>query len=678
MSAKIQRWTSKHRVASILLLALLLATAALTARQVGRAITQPAPGTAVDQPQSAAVRLAAPVPPAAATFIQRTSSPYGNVLLTVQLTQAELDAKKLDGTSDFVTIGDASAPVLLRDDGQGGDTAAGDGIFTGVAAIDEAELTARDQSDRNAISANQGAPVPTFSGRVSGASASPAPFDLTGFNAGRAVRFEPPVTYLTTATSSFSGGTVPPVPSHIQNGLVAKAVVLGTNQFQDRVLMIRDINVVQDPTRTYNPCTDTGNSSGVWTFNHLITEMANQAATGVDAPTFAEDWLKNWTVVQTINTHPVPARGAMTTQILNNWPRINGKLDLTKSPLRLLAIDPRIDLRTTTTGAGGYAGNAGGNFLDAGEARFIFGFVANANSPNCAPRPFSVIFEFRVHKCSCEGVRDWAKAWKNLNNFVPGSATYNALLENLTEQFVKANSNPARPNGSSIGQVRSNEIALAAPWELREFQLPQFPFSAKLFESTANDTAIDTFNNTVTFKNWVLGLNPAAPARVPLIFQTLNFQGSNPQMPSPAFFWNAPGLVVGDNPKRFTASLDACNGCHARETGTVFVHVDPSTPLNNPATLSGFLTGITVNDPAFAGITHDFDDLARREIDIMQVAGMTCAKLQPINVAVVKASLISVGKLPPDIFGGDPPLPPDLLVSVGVSDLRRNVVPQVH
>lgn len=30
---------------------------------------------------------------------------------------------------------------------------------------------------------------------------------------------------------------------------------------------------------------------------------------------------------------------------------------------------------------------------------------------------------------------------------------------------------PARPNGSSISQVRSNEIALSFPWELREFGL---------------------------------------------------------------------------------------------------------------------------------------------------------------------------------------------------------------
>jgi hypothetical protein len=674
MSEKLQKWTRKHRVASLLLLALVLATAALTARQVGRATPQPA-GAAVDQPQTLAQRLVAPVPPPVSVFIQRTNSPYGNILLTVTLSQADLDAKRLDGTSEFVTIGEPSEPVLLRDDGQGGDQAAGDGVFTGIAAIDETELTARSQGDQSQISANQGAAVPTFSGRVATGTTAAAGFDLAGLNAGRAVRFDPAIAYVH-APSAVGTGKVTAAASH--DTLFAKGFVAGTNVFQDRVLMIRDLGVVQDPTRTYDPCTDTGNSSGVWTFNHLITEMANQNASGIDPADFAENWLKNWTVNQTINGHVVPLRGNMTTLILNNWPRrTDGKLDLTKSPLRLLSIDPRVDLRTTTSGGGGYSGSSSGNFLDAGEARFVFGFVANANSPSCAPRPFSVIFEFRVHKCNCEGVRDWAKLWINLFNFVPGSATYNTRLENITEQFVKANSNPARPNGSAIGQVRGNEIALASPWELREFQLSQFPFAATLNEKTVNDTAIDSFNNTATFKNWVVGLNVAAPARVPLIFQTLNFEGSNPQMPSPGFFWNAPGLVAANNNQRFTASLNSCNGCHARETNTAFVHVNPSTPINTPAALSLFLTGETVNDPVF-GNPRDFDDLARREVDIQQVAALTCAKLQPANVGAVKASLLATGHLPADIFGGDPVLPPELLVSVGVSDLKRNVIPQVH
>ena len=46
--------------------------------------------------------------------------------------------------------------------------------------------------------------------------------------------------------------------------------------------MIRDPAVVTDPTRTWDPCTNAGNANGVWTFNHLMTQMANQPRSGID------------------------------------------------------------------------------------------------------------------------------------------------------------------------------------------------------------------------------------------------------------------------------------------------------------------------------------------------------------------------------------------------------------
>src|SRR6185295_14757022 len=111
--------------------------------------------------------------------------------------------------------------------------------------------------------------------------------------------------------------------------------VPGTNQFQDRVLMIRDVGVVTDPTRTVEPCTLAGNPNGVWTFNHLLTEMANPAASGIDPGDFVLNWLQNWLANKNgvINGDPtLPARAVMTS-IINQWPKQpNGKLDLTKAP----------------------------------------------------------------------------------------------------------------------------------------------------------------------------------------------------------------------------------------------------------------------------------------------------------------------------------------------------------
>ncbi|MEA2695396.1 MAG: hypothetical protein QOJ16_4783, partial [Acidobacteriota bacterium] len=374
----VERWTRKHRVATLILLILFLVTAGLVASQ-GR-VAIPVAEQAVDQPETPAQQVSAPVPQPAAVFIQRTSSAYGNVYVTVQLTPAEVSGKQADGTAEFITIGNPEAPVILRDDGGGGDAAAGDGIYTGLATVDDAQLSARGQNDQSALSANGSAPVPVFTGRVAVGTAAPSGFDLAGFNAGRSVRFDPAVVYLQpesleTGTSTGSGTVSGLASSHGLRNVTAASVTLGTNHFQDSVLMIRDLAVVQDNTRTYNPCTDGGNRSGVWTFNHLITEMANQRGSGLDPAQFAEDWLKTWLTSPSINGHTVPARSAMQTVILNNWPRINGKLDLGHSPLRLLAIDPRIDLRTTTNGGGGYNANTSGNFLDAGEARFVFGFV---------------------------------------------------------------------------------------------------------------------------------------------------------------------------------------------------------------------------------------------------------------------------------------------------------------
>jgi hypothetical protein len=449
--------------------------------------------------------------------------------------------------------------------------------------------------------------------------------------------------------------------------------------------MITDVGVVQDPARTFDPCTG-GNPNGVWTFKHLITEMAHQSTSGIDPAVFAEQWLQHWLSNQTINTFTVNARPNMSF-ILNNWPRkSDGTLDLDKSPLRLLAIVSRLDLAAVRGGGSGY-GTRTGDFLDGGEARFIFGFL-----DQCNPLPFSVIFEFRVPKCHCLEVRSWARQWISLANYTLGSSAYNARLERITEQFVRADAAPTRPNGSAIGQVRTDEIFLAGPWELREFQLDQRFFSF-LHEKTTADTPHDSFNGGPGFADWVRnGVIPGLPnnvPKVPLIFSPHgNFLGANPQEPTALFHWDAPSLDICGNllerQGRFTASLNSCNGCHSGETGTPFVQVDPSTPLGTPAFLSGFLTGINVNDPAMVARgcptvdVHHFDDLDRRELDIRRKARMSCFHAHPIKASLVRASLADTGKLPPDLFGPEPPKLPENQVPVTFDPLIGNFIIQVH
>lgn len=653
-------------------------------------------------------------------FIQKTADfpDRGNVRVEIQLS-AEAAATKAAEGENFITLGTEEAQIIARDDGRGGDSTAGDGIFTTVAFVDDAQMQERADEDRLTLSAMSTNEEVVFDGRLIVGTRSVSAFDVDGFLAGRRVELSTAVVKVdedTTTTEEPVDGTT------ALSSIRAASHVSGTNVFQDRVLMIRDLGVVTDPLRTYNPCDGTGNPGGVWTFNHLMTEMANEPASGIDPSLFVENWLTTW--IQnpgpTINSFTVSTRNQMQV-ILDQWRQQSGggKLDLDKSPLRLLAIDPRIDLRTTTGGGGGYGANVSGNFLDAGEARFIFGFVAppewgssgGSSYPatndlgfvggvpikgfkGCVALPFTVILEYRVPKCDCFDVRGWARQWIALRNHIPGTTAYNSRLERLTEQFARRNADPRRPNGSAIGQVRTNEVALPqdAPiqdvvWELREFQLTQKPFSL-LEETTTADTPHDSFNGSNLLFQWIQTVGASAqPLSVPLFFQGQNFLGANPQVPEAnianiTFHWNSPlADPVADNAARFQVSVSSCNGCHRGDTGTPFVHVDPAHALTGavlPAPLSGFLTGIHWADPAFGFPIRSFDDLARREQDIKQVARLRCFRFHPVNVTHVKQSLANFGTLPDDLFGTAEVVPLEMRPALGVDDMLRNPVPQSH
>jgi hypothetical protein len=292
----------------------------------------------------------------------------------------------------------------------------------------------------------------------------------------------------------------------------------------------------------------------------------------------------------------------------------------------------------------------------------------------------------------------------DLKNHVPGTSAYNGRLQTLTEQIVRRNADPRQPNGSSLGQLRTNEVALppssvaygqpgGPAWELREFQLTQFPFTF-LTETTVADTPEDAYNNnangTGLLQAWVMNAIPGGPPPVPLFFGGRNFLAGNSIIPTPpgvpTHHWNAPGLnlaLPAQNTARFQVSSSACNGCHAGDVGTHFVHIDPSNSIPGstgalPAALSGFMTGIAWADPAHGAPVREFDDLARRELDIQQVANMACMGFHPVNVASVQASLISTGRLPSDLFAGLPVVPVGQRVSIAVDDVRRKPVKQVH
>lgn len=420
-------------------------------------------------------------------------------------------------------------------------------------------------------------------------------------------------------------------------------------------LLINAPEVVQDPDRTFEPCTEAGNPDGVWTFKHLMTEMANQPLTGITPEDFTLEFLLTWLFPRTINGDLVADRGAMWTKVIEPWLDASGgfQLDLDRAPFRLLAIVNRLDLRKTTTG-GGYFGSSGIP-LDAGELRFVFGVVDPNEKGDCEALPFTVIFEYGVPISGCFGVRDWAREWTKLNIFPSFGTAYRNQLATLTEQVVVRDAAPAKGNGNAINQIRTNEIALAGPWEMNEFTLTDetngnVPVNGWLQLHTVAQTPDDgvyspTPNPVVS--DFIDSIVPppgqcATNHTVPLEFQNQPFRGGNslvgqtPGSPPGTWFGDAPAVVTNEYIcGRHQFSVNTCNGCHSCDTGTTFTHISPTSGI--PAALSGFLTGVAVKDTQFPGVkTWTFADLDRRFVDLYQVADSMCLIRPPVEILIAE------------------------------------------
>jgi hypothetical protein len=434
-----------------------------------------------------------------------------------------------------------------------------------------------------------------------------------------------------------------------------------------RTLMITDLSVVQDPTRTFDICGNVGDPNGAWTFKTLMTEMANNSATGVDPADFVEDWLQSWNTSHTINTFPVPARTNINTLVLNPWPRdANGKLDLDQSPMRLLAIVNRVDLRSSSARSTSYGGSSGIP-VTAGEGRFVFGVVNRNNNGGCSKMEFTVILEYGVPIHQCTAIRSYAQQWLGLGNITLGNAAFNPALQAITDQFTLAGAGGTKPNGSAINQIRTNEIALAGygggieiepvaarsslaatpigrPWELREFHLQD---DSMLHIVSTKNTPHHSHNNTALLASFINSGNSTVPLTwlgVPFLTgSTFNFSVADSAV------WKAPGVV--SNQRRHNFSLNTCNACHGGETryngkpvvsfpaGSTpeinFVHITPRN-FNVQSDLSKFLTGTGTlsapstflkGDPIMPSpsyTTRLFGDVLRRQIDLNAMSNHNC------------------------------------------------------
>ncbi len=393
-----------------------------------------------------------------------------------------------------------------------------------------------------------------------------------------------------------------------------------------RELFIRDISVVNDCFRTtwtgLCPKPALPATRAAWTFGRLMEGLAG-TTDPVKLSNFVLNWLKHWQVDQTINGDPVPKRPNIQSIVITPWLTASGgtTLDMKLAPFRLLGIVARLDLRQN-------AGYTGGG-TSAGEGRFVFNLL-NAQG---GTTEFLAILEYGLDARRCEDVQNWANAWHGLGS-IPFGATYNAALQQITDQFSTIGASPSKPNGSALNQARTNEIQLAEPWELREFKLVAISdtsIPAPLVELTVAQTPANSHQHTQLLANYINQETPAILAGnhvVPLAFQHTPFRGGASRHDLD-FDWDGPQpppcAAINTPEARHIASRETCNGCHGGETNTTFKHVEPRGP-NVPSVLSAFLTGSgPVTD--ICGLKHTFNDIERRRLDLCQLLTKSCAEI---------------------------------------------------
>jgi len=571
----------------------------------------------------------------------------GNVLITSQFQNNSLKEKYL-----AVMVGDSK--VVLHDDGLDGDAKANDGVFSIVVNENISFLDAELKKRRaKLIAAEKEGHLMVFHNR-SGRKIEASELGTIGI-----------------------GGLRDGIILHFPPGFFTGE---GDDMLKDHSLMITNTNVTGDPSRTINPCTGAGTPNGAWTFERVLRELVNTPVTGVSVQDFLRNWLGIWLTTVTVNGFPTSDRALLFSDFIVPWLQKSGvtapittanwrtfDFDLRFAPFRLLAIVNRLDLR----------GNSGYGFSNAGEGRLIFGLV---NLNNCTPAPGTFIFEYGINKTTCSSVVDFAQQWSNLKTMSPGTPEYNTALQAITDQFTLAGTNPSKPNGSSLDQVRTNEIAFTGPWEMRQFSLnatshnieestisqePSLSFNAAIGSPDFGATLADYVNHNVTDI-----LNNSY--EVPLVWpsgSSHHFLGALTQLDGAggSLYWDAdlsnhlppPSPKITNAESRHIFSLGTCLGCHGGETKTGFTQVSPTEtdPVTHGPVLSSFLTGLGaddnstdddadthglfyINDPtlrpsAAHPTSRGFNDLERRARDLESLTSGPCAAFAELPVSLL-------------------------------------------
>jgi len=556
-----------------------------------------------------------------------------------------------------VSIDNGGVKYIFRDDGQGDDKVAGDGYFTSkiFASVNEFRQIAVQMNDE--FKRSGGKRIRFVNRAMVVDPDAEESFDVQSFDNSEAV-----------SLTSLSGGG-----SH--NKLL--------DSLQKNSEFITAVGVMEDPSRTWNPCKQTGTLNGAWSFKTIMKNLAStdskNLADDATISDFVKSWLHHWEKDQTLNKDKVGARKLVDDKILDPWLNKSekngspkGQLDMKFAPFKLTAIVNRFDLRERFSGIPG------------GEVRFVFCLI---DTTCTKAENFTFIAEYSPNiGGSCDDVRSWATQWFNLKNFTLGSSAYNSALQKITDQVTKCGDNPNRTNQSCLNHIRTNDRALSnspVQCEFREFVLSGT--SHQLKEVPCTDAPADRYNAQVdnqAVERMVRWVNQNRKAiindeiTVPLTVEDSPFAGGkstilattvgNPEK-TKVYHWDGTepkgsNAFIINSTARQAFSLRVCSGCHAGETQTNFTHVDPVF-FGKEATLSGFLTGkagqggafdfdrnanndsMMVEDPALRPPSDPqvrmFNDILHRAKDLKGVATSACGSVlqiandltfQPVNM----------------------------------------------
>jgi len=255
-------------------------------------------------------------PEASAAFVQALTGQelrgQNNALISVtyDLKQWHINGEK---PPSYQKLFIGKQTVTLRDDGRNGDKKSGDGIFSSFVEFDfNALFSKHSRIETWATKVGKEALPPHFENRqLLGHAEIISPGSLFPIDpAIQPVIIDPAIQPITLPKEGSLSGLdnrspdtlsqqkenvrITPImseemlPAAIRLGKPIPLQPIGIPSAinEKKSLLIRDPAVVTDPSRTFDVCTGAGNPNGVWTFKHLVTEMANEAKTGITPEKF--------------------------------------------------------------------------------------------------------------------------------------------------------------------------------------------------------------------------------------------------------------------------------------------------------------------------------------------------------------------------------------------------------